>query len=59
MQTSSLYNGTIFDPITIPEIQLLLLIIGTVIVAFIAGYWASRRFSQAPDEEEEEKETED
>ncbi|MFX0092319.1 MAG: hypothetical protein ACFFBD_11200 [Candidatus Hodarchaeota archaeon] len=38
-------QGSIFTyTVALTEIEILILILGTIIVAFIAGYWASRRF---------------
>ena len=49
-------EGNIFEATTnLTDMQLIILIALTIIVAFIAGYWLSRRVS-GPEEEEEEEE---
>ncbi|MFX1252007.1 MAG: hypothetical protein ACFFCZ_10395 [Promethearchaeota archaeon] len=49
-------SGNIFNATTdLTDLQLLILIALTIIVAFIAGYWLSRRVSGSEEEEEEEE----
>ncbi|MFX0064137.1 MAG: hypothetical protein ACFFC7_18350 [Candidatus Hermodarchaeota archaeon] len=50
-------TGNIFEAVTtLSDLELLTLIALTIIVAFIAGYWLSRRVSGPEEEEEEEEE---